>query len=84
MRPPITTKSQLAAGVRGLAQSERVWVTARLGKNGRISSVSIPPGVSPGLETDLATEMRSWQFTPAIKNGEAVDVDLLIEARFGR
>lgn len=84
MRPPITMKSQLAASVKKLAESERVWVTARLSTNGRISSVSMPPGTSPRLASDLAAEMLSWLFTPAIRNGKAVEVELLLEARFTR
>ncbi len=84
MRPPITKKTNVADSVRKLAESERVWITARLGTNGRISSVSMPAGTSPRLAADLTAEMLSWLFTPAIRNGEAVEVELVLEARFAR
>ncbi len=84
MRPPMTTRVQLATSLTKLGESRRIWITARLGKNGRISSVSMPTGTAPGLASDLATEMLSWLFTPAIRNGEAVEVELLMEARFLR
>ena len=84
MRPPITMKAQLADPVTKLAESGRIWITARLGKNGRISSVSLPPGTAPRLASDLASEMLSWHFTPAIRNGEAVEVELILDARFIR
>jgi hypothetical protein len=84
MRPPITRRIQLATSATKLAESGRVWITARLGKDGRISSVSMPPETAPRLASDLASEMLSWHFTPAIRNGEAVDVELILEARFIR
>lgn len=84
MRPPITKKTNVADPVKRLAESERVWITARLGTNGRISSVSMPAGTSTRLVADLTAEMLSWLFTPAIRNGEAVEVDLVMEARFTR
>jgi hypothetical protein len=84
MRPPSTMRIQLTTSVTKLAESGRVWVTARLGKNGRISSVSLPPGTAPRLASDLASEMLSWHFTPAIRNGEAVEVELVLDARFNR
>lgn len=84
MRPPITMKTNVTDSVRELAESDRVWITARLGTNGRISSVSMPPGTSPRLAAGLTAEMLAWLFTPAIRNGEAVEVELILEARLTR
>ena len=84
MRPPIATRIQLNTAVTKHAESGRLWVTARLGKNGRISTVTMPTGTAPSLVSDLASEMRSWLFIPAIRNGEAVEVELILEARLLR
>jgi hypothetical protein len=84
MRPPLATSIQLTTSVTNLAQFGKIWITARLGKDGRVSSVSIPAGTTPRLASDLALEMNSWLLTPAIRNGEAVEVELILEARFIR
>lgn len=84
MRPPLATRIQLTNSVTKFAESGRVWVAARLRKDGRFSSVSVPPGTAPRLASELAAEMLSWVFTPAIRNGEAVEVDLILEARLMR
>jgi hypothetical protein len=80
----MVTRLQLTDSVAKLAESGKLWVTARLGKNGKISSVTLPPGTAPRLASDLASEMLSWLFIPAIRNGEAIEVELILEARLVR
>jgi hypothetical protein len=66
------------------APPTKLWVVAHLGKDGKLTSVSIPQGLGAQQSLDLATEMGKWLFKPAIRNGEAVEVDLLMEARIAR
>ena len=80
MRPPTAQKTQFPSLTIGPPLDGKVWITARLGKNGRLTAVSIPPGSIAQQVPELAAEMEKWLFTPAIRNGEAVDVDLLLEA----
>jgi hypothetical protein len=82
MRPPVAEKTSVPTSVLGTPPPGKLWITARLGKNGRLSVVNIPQGANAQQALDLATEMGKWVFKPAIRNGEAVDVDLLLEASF--
>ena len=81
MRPPVAGKTALPGGKTGVAGEARFWIIARLGKNGRLSAVSITGGLSAKQAQELVSEMDKWVFTPAIRNGEAVDVDLVLEAK---
>lgn len=81
MRPPVAGKTALPAGKPGGAAEARFWVVARLGKNGRLTAVNITGGLGAEQAKELASEMGKWMFTPAIRNGEAVDVDLVLEAK---
>ena len=83
MRPPVAGKTALPGGKTGVAGEARFWIMARLGKNGRLSAVSITGGLSAKQTQELVSEMDKWVFTPAIRNGEAVEVDLVLEAKLG-
>ncbi|MGC4053265.1 MAG: hypothetical protein QM757_28510 [Paludibaculum sp.] len=82
MRPPTAQKTQFPTLTIGAPLSGKVWITARLGKNGKLTAVTLPPGSIAQQVPELVAEMEKWLFTPAIRNGEAVDVDLLLEASF--
>lgn len=82
MRPPTAQKTQFPSLTIGPPLDGKVWITARLGKNGKLTAVTIPPGSIAQRVPELVEEMEKWLFTPAIRNGEAVDVDLLMEASF--
>jgi hypothetical protein len=84
MRPPTAQSTSVSPGLIKGAVESKLWVSARLGKDGRLTSVSVAQGASAPRAVDLATEMENWRFTPAIRNGEAVEVDLLLEANFVR
>ena len=81
MRPPVAGKTELPGGRSGGAVEARFWIVARLGKNGKLSAVNVTGGLSAKQAQELAGEMDKWVFTPAIRNGEAVDVDLVLEAK---
>jgi hypothetical protein len=81
MRPPVAGKTALPAGKAASSAEARFWIVARLGKNGRLTGVIITGGLAGKQAQELASEMDKWIFTPAIRNGQAVDVDLVLEAR---
>jgi len=81
MRPPVAGKTALPVGKTAGPAETRFWIVARLGKNGRLTAVNITGGLAAKQAQELANEMDKWVFTPAIRNGEAVDVDLVLEAK---
>ena len=81
MRPPVAGKTLLSGGKNPGAAETRFWIVARLGKNGRLSAVNITGALGAKQAQELVSEMDKWVFTPAIRNGEAVVVDLVLEAR---
>lgn len=85
MRPPVprqmgweTHPEPAAAG------AERIWLKARLTKEGTLSSIV------PGERTDqqavaaISKSLEQWLFSPAVKNGVAIEADVLIEATLKR
>jgi hypothetical protein len=80
MRPPVAERTELPAKVINMQAGGRLWVVARLGKNGRVSSVNVSLGVGAEQALALASEIEKWSFSPAIRNGEAVEVDVVVEA----
>lgn len=81
MRPPVAAKTALSPGNPGGSAGAKLWIVARLGRNGKLSAVNITAGLAAEQSQELANEMEKWVFTPAIRNGEAVDVDLVLEAK---
>jgi TonB family protein len=68
------------------AAEERVEGTVRLvfviGSDGRVSGVELVKGVDDRLDRSAMEALRKWQFSPAIREGKAVDVDALVEIPF--
>jgi hypothetical protein len=81
MRPPVAEKTSLPGG---MANEGKVWFRARLGKQGKLSDIMVLPGVGATPPAGLAAEIDSWQFRPAIRNGSAVEVDVVIEGELKR
>ncbi|BDC53161.1 hypothetical protein F183_A54760 (plasmid) [Bryobacterales bacterium F-183] len=71
MRPPIPEKATLPQGLAGLPA--KTWIQARLTREGTLTGIT---GASP----ELAAALGKWLFYPAIRNGQAAEVDVLIEA----
>jgi hypothetical protein len=57
--------------------------TAMIDKAGRISSVTVLRGLlDPALRRKVVEELGSWEFKPALRNGEAMAVDVVLEIPF--
>lgn len=75
MRPPALDGS---GGGRLLAAAwaGKYWLKAKLTKEGSLTALEVIHGPQ---DAQLAKVLESWQWKPAIRNGQAVDVDVVLE-----
>jgi hypothetical protein len=59
-----------------------VQVAAVIGKDGKITSLNPLPGRYPAVAAKAAEDLAKWEFRPASRNGESVEVDVVIEVPF--
>jgi TonB family protein len=68
------------------AISDRVEGTVRLacviGKDGKVSNVELVRGLDERLNRSAEEALAKWEFTPATRQGQPVDVDVLVEIPF--
>jgi TonB family protein len=68
------------------AISEHVEGTVRLAavirKDGTVGSVELLRGLDARLDRTAEEALAKWQFAPAMRNNEAIDVDILVEIPF--
>jgi TonB family protein len=68
------------------AVSERVEgivrLTAVINKDGTVGAVELVHGLDDRLDRTAQEAMAKWQFAPAMRNGEPIDVDILVEIPF--
>ena len=60
----------------------KVRLVAVIRKDGRVDSVSLLRHLDDRLDRSAADAMQKWQFDPALRDGQPVDVDALIEIPF--
>jgi TonB family protein len=60
----------------------KVMLAAVLRKDGRLDSILVLRHVDERLDQSAQDALDKWEFQPALRNGEPVDVDLLIEIPF--
>jgi TonB family protein len=68
------------------AVSERVEgivrLTAVIRKDGTVGSVELVRGLDARLDRTAQEALSKWLFSPAMRNGEPIDVDILVEIPF--
>lgn len=68
------------------AVSDRVEGTVRLSavvrKDGTVGSVELVRSLDARLDRTAQEALAKWQFAPAMRNGEPIDVDILVEIPF--
>jgi TonB family protein len=68
------------------AISDRVEGKVRLacviGKDGHVSTIEIVNGIDDRLDQSAEEALSKWEFTPATRHGEPVEVDVLVEIPF--
>jgi hypothetical protein len=84
MRAPLpfrkTTKDAAASSRSG----QEVWVqlTAVIGRDGKVVSVSPMPGRYPDVAAEAARDLAEWEFRPAVRRGEPIEVEAVFEIPF--
>jgi hypothetical protein len=59
-----------------------IQLSASMDKAGRIGAVAVIGG-SGTIAEGAIEDLESWEFLPALRNREAVDIDLIVEIPFG-
>jgi hypothetical protein len=83
MRAPLPIRKPIRAdaAVRDVSPGV-VQLSATMNKTGKMDSVAVIG--SSGTAPDSAIEdFETWEFLPALRNREAVDIDLIVEIPFG-
>jgi Gram-negative bacterial TonB protein C-terminal len=83
MRAPLPFRKPVRADAAGRDVSQGVvQLSASMNKMGKIDSVAVIGGA--GTSPDEAIEdLKTWEFLPALRNREAVEIDFIIEIPFG-
>jgi len=78
MRKVLTAVAPLPAG----ANEGFIQVSAVIDKSGKITGLTPLPGRFPQIAAVAVQDLAAWEFRPATRNGEAIDVDVVIEFSF--
>jgi hypothetical protein len=82
MRAPLPIRKPIRMdGVTRVGSSAIIQLSATLDKTGKIGSVALVDGSGPASAAAI-DDLESWEFLPALRNREPVDVDLVIEIPF--
>lgn len=84
MRAPVPIRKKLRAGSLAAAVGGEGWVqiAAVIGKDGKISAITAVPGRHPALAEKVAEDLANWEFRPGSRNGQAIEVEVVIEVPF--
>lgn len=66
----------------GARSGARIQLAATLGRNGRLDGVALLTRSSPAVERAVLQDLSSWEFHPATRDGEQVEVDVVLEIPF--
>jgi protein TonB len=85
MRPPEVVRKVDPKYV-AAAAADRVEGTVRLfaviGKDGHVSGIALLRQLDDRLDRSAQEALAKWEFTPALRDGVAVDVDAIFEIPF--
>ena len=85
MRAPVPVRKTLRPDpATGASSGTEGWVqvAAVIGKDGKIGSITPLPGRTPAVAAKAAEDLANWEFRPAARNGEAIEVEVVIEVPF--
>jgi len=86
MRAPVPFRKLEIAGQgprkNGLPQNQRVRLAARIGTEGKLESITVLGSIPPDLAQLAIEDLRKWEFRPALRNGQPVEVDAVLEIAF--
>jgi protein TonB len=85
MRPPGVVRKVDPKYIAAAAE-ERVEGTVRLfgviGKDGHVGGIALLRQLDERLDRSAREALAKWEFTPALRDGVAVDVDAIFEIPF--
>ena len=85
MRAPVPVRKTLrpdAGPSVGYGTEGWVQIAAVIGKDGKVTAITPLPGRTPAVAAKAAEDLVNWEFRPASRNGEAIEVDVVIEVPF--
>jgi TonB family protein len=71
------TDEALAAGISGVVQIECI-----VQKDGTVAVTRIAKGLGSGLDENARAALEQWRFSPAMRQGQPVDVRAVIDVEF--
>ena len=85
MRPPVPRQMEWGARVDATASwPEPLWLKARLTKDGNLTGLVFSEGTAREAIESVSLTMGRWLFSPAVRNGVAVETDVLMEISLKR
>lgn len=82
MRAPLPVRKPVRADAPFVAAPGQVRLSAIMNKTGRIESVAVIDGSGPAADAAI-DDLEHWEFLPALRSLEPVEVDLVVEIPFG-
>jgi hypothetical protein len=80
IRPPVPWYRD-AEGTEFVLPSGQIKVVAVIDKNGRLNFITTAKGTDPTAGETASKLIAEWVFLPALRNGEPITVDALIDVR---
>lgn len=79
---PFRKREPLDAAPPGDRTKERIQFAATLDKNGMLEGITLLTRVTPAIQRVVFQDMTEWEFHSATRDGEPVDVDVVLEIPF--
>ena len=74
-----TVMRKMAEGVEGFVELE-----VDVMPDGTVGTVALVKSLDPELDADAARAVKTWKFTPGMKNGKPVAVRTMVRLAYGR
>jgi hypothetical protein len=59
-----------------------IQLTAIIGKNGKIGDITSLSSRNVAMASRAVEDLAKWEFRPAVRNGEVVEVEVVIQIPF--
>jgi TonB family protein len=85
MRPPVPTRKvdpKYVASAAAERVEGKVQLSAVIRRDGHVESVSVLQHLDDRLDFSATQALQKWEFTPAKRDGQTVDVDAIFEIPF--
>jgi hypothetical protein len=83
MRAPLPVRKPIRADAASREISPgTIQLSAIMNKFGKLDSVAVIAGSSSAADAAIE-DLEAWEFLPALRNLQAVDIDLIVEIPFG-